>query len=482
MATASDTKLALVDTAQADDKSRSVPFSQDAEQALLGALLLNNTLYYEIEGFLRADHFYVGVHGRIFEAMSKLVERDQVADPVSLTDFFGSSDWFKEVGGRTFLEQLNENASTIINIKTYAGIIYNHFLSRQVIDIGSGMVNTAMDVENRRPPAEVIEEAESALFKLAEQGSSKSAYQNLKNPLKGVIERIEAARASGGQVTGVPTGFYGIDSTLGGWQNSDLVILAARPSMGKTAFALNVALNAAKSKMNGEKGAVGVGFFSLEMSAEQLASRLLSSESGISSQDISRGDIHGENFQHLVMATDTLSQLDLYIDDTPALGIGAMRSRARRMKRNHNVGLIIVDYLQLMKGSAKNDANRVQEISEISQGLKSIARELNVPVIALSQLSRAVESRENKRPMLSDLRESGSIEQDADVVMFLYREIYYKEKALGAAPTPEQTAELDSIRNLAELLISKNRKGPTTAIQLVFDGPTTTFKNYLQTE
>ena len=482
MTTASETNLALVNAAQADDKSRSVPHSQDAEQALLGAILLNNPLYYEIEGFLRADHFYVGVHGRIFEAMARILEKDQVADPVSLTDFFGSAEWFAEVGGRKFLEQLNENASTIINIKTYAGIIYNHFLSRQVVAIGNDMVNAAMNSETRRPPTEVIEEAESELFKLSEQGTSKGAYQNLKNPLHEVIERIEAAKKNGGAVTGVPTGFMGVDSTLGGWQQSDLIILAARPSMGKTAFALNAALNAAKAKAAGQNGAVGVGFFSLEMSAEQLASRLLSSESGISGQDIARGNIHGENFQHLVMATDTLSQLDLYIDDTPALPIGSMRSRARRMKRNHDVGLIIVDYLQLMKGSNKNEGNRVQEISEISQGLKSIARELNVPVIALSQLSRAVESRENKRPMLSDLRESGSIEQDADVVMFLYREVYYKEKAMGAKPTEAEKAELDPIRHLAELLISKNRKGPTTAIQLVFDGPTTTFKNYTPSE
>jgi replicative DNA helicase len=481
MTKAGDTALALVDAARTDDTSRSVPYSQDAEQALLGALLINNALFHEIEGYLLPEHFYVGVHGRIFEAMGKLIERDQVADPVSLTDFFGSSDWFKEVGGRSFLEQLNEAASTVINIKTYAGIIYTHFLSRQLIAIGSDMVNTSMELEERRPPQEIIEEAEGRLFQLAEAGASKgTTYQNLKNPLKSVIERIEAARANGGAVTGIPTGFYGVDDTLGGWQNSDLIILAARPAMGKTAFALNAALNVAKSKDTGTRGGVGVGFFSLEMSAEQLASRLLASESGISGQDIARGDIHGENFQHLVMATDTLSRLDLYIDDTPALSIGAMRSRARRMKRTHGIGMIVVDYLQLMRGSGRKDSNRVQEISEISQGLKSIARELNVPVIALSQLSREVEKRDNKRPVLSDLRESGSIEQDADVVMFLYREFYYKEKTIGTNPTPEQQAELDAIKNLTELIISKNRKGPTKAIKLVFDGPTTTFRNYIE--
>lgn len=491
MASANDTVTTLPTAAPAPAgaavASRVIPHSQDAEQALLGALLLNNQLYHEIDGLLRPDHFYVPAHGRVFEAIGKIINRQQVADPVSLTSFFGKDSWYQEIGGRAFLEQINENASTVINIRTYADIIYNHALTRELISIGTDMVNAAYD-DGGNEPQNLIGESEARLFDLAERGHTKNEITDLKRPLVEVVRRVEYAMQNRGDVTGVTSGFSDLDKLLGGFQNSDLVILAARPSMGKTALALNMALNAARARDDNRSGGAGVGVFSLEMSSDQLAARMLANEANISMSDLSRGQTSGDMFGRIVTASDTLSRMPIYIDETSVLNVATLRARARRLKRQYNIGMLVVDYLQLMRSAGKIE-NRVQEISEISQGLKSIARELNIPVIALSQLSRGVESRDNKRPQLSDLRESGSIEQDADIVMFLYREEYYLDKLLppaeqrlAAAQADDKVAkmmeQLEKVRGKAELLISKNRKGPTGAIALSFQAETTTFHNY----
>ena len=462
------------------ENSRSAPHSQDAERALLGALLLNNKLYADIDGDLLPEHFYVGAHGKVFGALARLLDRDQVADPVSLTNYFGSDEWFHEIGGRKFLEELNENATTIINVRTYADIIYNHFLSRELISIGTEMVNDAFESDADTSPIDIVGQTESRLFKLAETGKSDKGFQSLKSPLVNVIEQMELAKKQDSFLTGVTAGLSDVDNLLGGFQKSDLVILAARPSMGKTALALNLMYNAAKALHEERPGGAGVAFFSLEMSTEQLAARMLSSAAGVSSGTMARGDVKPDEFTRIAAAADELSAMKIFIDDTPQLSVNQVRARARRLKRQENIGMIIVDYLQLMRGSVRANDSRVNEISEISQGLKAIARELEVPVIALSQLSRSVESRENKRPQLSDLRESGSIEQDADIVMFLYHEAYYKEREFGADATPEQMAALDEIRNLSELLFSKNRKGSTGQLKLVFHGETTSFRDYTQ--
>ena len=471
------TKEAVV-TLHKGDSSRAAPHSQDAERALLGALLLNNNLYTDLDGRLSPEHFYVGAHGKVYGAMSRLLDRDQVADPVSLTNYFGSDEWFHEIGGRKFLEELNENATTIINVRTYADIIYNHFLSRELIGIGTDLVNEAYESDAETTPVELVSQTEARLFQLAVSGKSDKGFQNLKTPLVNVIEQMERAKKSDSHLTGTTAGLKDVDNLLGGFQRSDLIILAARPSMGKTALALNFAHNAAKAMQEDRTGGAGVAFFSLEMSTEQLAARMLSSAAGVSNTAMARGDVKPDEFTRIAAAADELSAMKIFIDDTPQLSVNQVRARARRLKRQENIGLIIVDYLQLMRGSIRANDSRVNEISEISQGLKAIARELEVPVIALSQLSRSVESRENKRPQLSDLRESGSIEQDADIVMFLYREAYYKEREFGADATPEQMAALDEIRNISELLFSKNRKGSTGQVKLIFHGETTSFRDF----
>lgn len=458
-------------------KPKSAPHSVEAEQALLGSIFLNNNVFHELEGLLKPADFYVQAHGTIFEAIIQIMDRGFVADPVTIADFIGP-DALDKIGGNGFLMDIAERATTIINTKSYAKIIHNHAIERQLIDVGTQLVNRAYNPEGVNPD-DLINHAEAELFSIAEGGQTNTSYVSLKEPLVNVIEQLEKVRASDAKITGVTSGFRDVDNLLGGWQPSELIILAARPSMGKTAFALNAAYNAAKALANNIPGGAGVAVFSLEMSAEQLATRVLSSASQINMSDMAQGNVDGEKFGRLVQASDELSRLNLFIDDTPQLHISALRSRARRLKRQHNIGMIVIDYLQLMRGNADN---RVQEVSEISQGLKGIARELNIPVIALSQLSRSVENRENKRPQLSDLRESGSIEQDADVVTFLYREDYYLEKKMGANPTPEDQKQLEEIRGLGELLISKNRKGATSAVRLVFDGPKTTFKDYAKTD
>jgi replicative DNA helicase len=477
---------------------RELPYNLEAEQALLGALLVDNEQLHKVSDYLLAEHFYRPVHQRIFEAIWKYNERALLANPVTLKSQFDGDEELKESGGAGYLAKLAGLAAGIFNINDYGRTIYELAISRGLIHLGKDIVEEAYDQTVDMSPSEQIELAESRLFGLASDGSSDKNFQPLKIGLTDAIKRAEHAFKMKDQVSGVPSGFIDMDQMLGGLQDSDLVILAGRPSMGKTALAVNLGFNSALAFKKIHEAALknddvpdepvkSVGIFSLEMSSEQLAARLLSMQSGISSNNIRRGRLNDKagEFEKLVEANRELYDLPLYIDDTPALSIAAIRTRARRLKRKHNLGLLVVDYLQLLRGtSAHSQSNRVQEVSEITQGLKAIAKELNIPVLALSQLSRAVEQRDDKRPHLSDLRESGSIEQDADIVMFIYREQYYLERS----KPPEGTSEAEdwkqkngekwlSCKNKAEVIISKHRNGPIGNVFLMFEGETTSFKD-----
>lgn len=461
-----------------------MPHSREVEEALIGLLMLDNAYYEEIEDAVHPEHFYVKFYGEIFRNIIILLEKSFEASPINLMETMKATDTEGDL--KEHLVTIMENASLANDVKKLAETIKHYYTQRQLMEIGSRTANAARDIvvgDQEEEIQSVINEAEGELFKLAESGEGQKAVVDMRTPLKNVILQAEEAKKNRGTLSGITTGLTDIDKKLGGFQRSDLVILAARPSMGKTAFSLNIAQNAATALMNGKPGGAAVAVFSMEMSAEQLVSRILSGASQVNSHDLQSGNLNDEDFGRLVAVSNTLSDLKIFIDDTPQVPISTLRSRCRRLKRQHDIDMIVVDYLQLMRGSsARASQNRVLEISEISMGLKGLARELNVPVIALSQLSRGVESRDNKRPMLSDLRESGSIEQDADVVMFLYREDYYLEKAMGVSPTPEQLEELEKIKGVTELLISKNRKGATTTVRLAFDGPTTTFKDYVSAD
>jgi replicative DNA helicase len=498
-----ETALANVTSLRDSDAVyRSPPSNNEAEQALLGAILVNNNAYHRVAEFLTPEHFATPVHGRIFAAIVKLVERGQIANPVTLKNFFDQDAALAEIGGALYLARLAANVVTIINAEDYGRTIYDLHVRRQLITIGEDMVNEAYSYEFEREAPRQIEEAEKRLFDLATTGQSEGGFRGFDKALAQAIIMAEAAFKRSGRTTGISTGFVDLDKLLGGLHPSDLIVLAGRPSMGKTAIATNIGFNAARAframqlpdgRTGAEDGA-RIGFFSLEMSAEQLATRILSEESGVSSNNIRKGEVSHEDFDRFIEASQTLSVVPFFIDDTPALSIAALRTRARRLQRQHGLDLIIIDYLQLVRGTGDGRVdNRVQEISEITRGLKTLAKELNVPVIALSQLSRAVEAREDKRPMLSDLRESGSIEQDADVVMFVYREEYYLSRG-EPGRRPEENEEkyneryerwhhrLAEVSGTAELLIAKQRHGPIGKVTLRFDHETTRFDNYVSEE
>jgi replicative DNA helicase len=473
---------------------RTPPHNIEAEQALLGAILVNNGAYYRVSEFLRPEHFADPVHGRIFAAIGKLIDRGQIADPLTLKNLFDQDGALAEIGGAVYLARLAASVVTIINAADYGRTIHDLHLRRQLITLGEDMVNDAFQHDLDRDATAQIEFAEKRLFDLAETGQTEGGFRPFVNALESAVLIAESAFKRSGRTAGVSTGFIDLDKLLGGLHPSDLVILAGRPSMGKTALATNIAFNVAKARMRGESpedGAV-VGFFSLEMSAEQLATRVLAEESGVSSDRIRRGDVSHEDFEHFVQASLSLTKAPLFIDDTPALTINALRGRARRLKRQHGLGLVVVDYLQLLQGSpgGRGAENRVLEISEITRGLKAVAKELNVPVIALSQLSRAVELREDKRPMLSDLRESGSIEQDADVVMFVFREEYYVQRAEPLRRVDESddkfndrcdrwAKDMERVAGLGEVIVAKQRHGPIATVKLRFNGKTTKFENFV---
>ena len=486
-----------------DDQTLSVfrtpPHNFEAEKALLGAVFANNNAYDRVSDFLRPEHFADPLNGRIFEAASKLIERRQIADPITLKNFFEQDGSLSEVGGTEYLAEIAGSMVTIINVSDYARTIYDLHLKRQLIDLGENMVNDAHSPEVDSSAFNQIETAEQRLYELATTGEVEGGPRQFSSAVTTAIEMAEAAYKRESHLVGVATGLMDLDDLLGGLHPSDLIILAARPAMGKTSLATKIALEAASDYKedvddNGKKrtldGAV-VGFFSLEMSAEQLAGRILSEQTEINSDRLRTGKLTEGDFQKLVAASQMLHRLPLFIDDTPALSVSALRTRARRLQREHNLGLIVVDYLQLMEASGHYDS-RVQEIGEISRGLKSLAKELNVPVLALSQLSRAVEARDDKTPQLSDLRESGTIEQDADVVMFIYRDSYYlelkKPKAISY-PTGETDSDyqndlnewqkkLAAVEKEADIIVAKQRHGPTGESKVFFDRRYTRFGNH----
>ncbi len=480
---------------EGDSGYRTPPHNFEAEMALLGAILTNNRAYEKVSEFLRPEHFADDRHGRIYRACAHLIERGQMANPITLKPHFAQDDSLEEIGGPEYLARLARAAVSIINAGEYGRLIHDLYLRRQMINIGEDVVIRAYDTDIESSASEQIEEAEKALYDLATSGDYDGRFTTLLEAVTDAVRTAEIAHRREGHISGVATGFRDLDRKLGGLHNSDLVVLAGRPSMGKTALATNIAFNAAVAyrERRGEDGEVvveegaKVAFFSLEMSAEQLATRILSHETRISSDKIRRGEVRKDDFPRFIEVTKKLSEVPLFIDDTPGLTVPALRTRARRLKRQHGLGLIVIDYLQLLQpGGTTRPENRVQEISEITRALKALAKELDVPVLALSQLSRAVEQRENKRPQLSDLRESGTIEQDADLVMFVYREQYYHEREepkQRADETEEKfqqrlerwMARGEKIHNKAEVIVAKNRNGPIGDVAMYFEGEFTRF-------
>jgi replicative DNA helicase len=467
-----------------------LPHNIEAEQQLLGAILVNNDVYDRISSLVRAQHFFDPVHARIFEIAAARILKNQLASPVTLKAFMAEDAGLKELGGPAYLMRLAAAAISAHAARDYAQMIYDLAVRRDLIRLGQDISARAAQVAVDSEPREQIVEAEQRLYQLAEQGVAERGFQSF---LKAVTEAVNVANAAyqrDGGLAGISTGLIDIDRKLGGLHPSDLIILAGRPSMGKTSLATNIAFNIAKSYKRGQRpdgteGAVQggvVGFFSLEMSAEQLAARILSEASEVPSEQIRRGDMTEDEFRRFVEAAKALEACPLFIDDTPALPIAQVAARARRLKRTQGLDVLMVDYLQLLRGMSKE--SRVQEVSEITQGLKAIAKELNIPVIALSQLSRQVESRDDKRPQLSDLRESGSIEQDADVVMFVFREEYYREREKPADHDLDGMAKwqaiMESVHGKAEVIIGKQRHGPIGTVELSFEGRFTRFGNLVK--
>jgi replicative DNA helicase len=466
-----------------------LPQNVEAEAALLGALMIDNRLVEDVQLKLKPHHFFESLHGRIYEAILKLTDSNRVANPVTLRPLFEGDESIKEVGGPAYLAQLTGSGAAVIGARDFAGQVYDLALLRALIGVGRDLVEGALDTSEDVAPLAQIERAESALYSVAEEGGAEGRAKSFSDATRDALEIAEKALNSGGHLSGLTTGIDGINSKVGGLHNSDLVILAGRPGMGKTSLATNIAFAAAqrfaRDLEDGIEAAKSAGaptaFFSLEMSADQLATRILAEQSGISSENLRMGKISQQEFRQLARAAGELQSLPLYIDDTPGLTIAALRTRARRLKRQKGIGFVVVDYLQLLQGSGRgSNDNRVQEISEISRGLKQLAKELEVPVLALSQLSRAVEQREDKRPQLSDLRESGSIEQDADMVWFVYRGDYYLAAKKPDDDHPDFAAwreEMDRIYGRADLIVAKQRHGSTGTVRMKFDSRITKFSD-----
>lgn len=471
--------------------AETMPHSIEAEQQLLGAILTNNDIYDRVASVIGPKHFYDPVHARVFEIAAARIAKNNLASPVTLKAFMEDDEGLKELGGPAYLVRLAGAAISAFAVRDYAQMIYDLAVRRDLIQLGRDIAAKAAQVDVASEPREQIVEAEQKLYKLAEQGQTESGFQSFLKAVTDAVNVANAAYQRDGGLSGVSTGLIDMDKKLGGLHPSDLLILAGRPSMGKTSLATNIAFNVAKAYRrgtlhDGTEGAVDggvVGFYSLEMSAEQLAARILSEAAEIPSQQIRSGDMTETEFRRFVDAAKALEACPLYIDDTPALPISQLAARARRLKRTHGLDVLIIDYLQLVRGTGKGE-NRVNEISEITMGLKAIAKELNIPVIALSQLSRQVENREDKRPQLSDLRESGSIEQDADVVMFVFREEYYKEREKPGDHELDKMAiwqeEMERLHGRAEVVIGKQRHGPIGTVDLSFEGRYTRFGNLVK--
>jgi replicative DNA helicase len=482
----------MADGPAAETGLGAAPHNIEAEQALLGALLVNNDVYDRVASVVQAAHFHEPVHARIFEAAASRIQKNALASPVTLKAFLEDDPGLKELGGPPYLARLAGAAISLFAAKDYARLIHDLALRRELIGLGREIAEKAARMDLEDEPRDQIVAAEQALYQLGEQGKLDRGFQSFLRAVKDAVDVANAAYLRDGGLAGLSTGLADLDQKLGGLHPSDLLIIAGRPSMGKTALATNIAFWIAKAyrrgvRPDGTEGAVDggvVGFFSLEMSAEQLAARVLSEASRVPSDRVRRGDLNEDEMRRFIEAAKALEACPLFIDDTPALPISTIAARARRLKRQHGLDVLFVDYLQLARPASSRSEGRVQEVSEITQGLKAIAKELNIPVVALSQLSRQVESREEKRPQLSDLRESGSIEQDADVVMFVFREEYYKEREKPGEHDAEgmmkwQTA-MDALRGKAEVIIGKQRHGPIGTVELAFEGEFTRFSNLVK--
>lgn len=465
---------------------RSAPHNIEAEQSLLGAILVNNDAFYRVSDFLEAKHFFEPIHQLIFDTAASLIRAGKIATPVTLKTFVPADT---DLGGITvaqYLARLAAEATTIINAQDYGRTVYDLSIRRELIRVGEDMVNVAFDAPVDFAPRAQIEDAEKKLYELAETGRYDGGFQKFSLALKTAVDMAANAYQRDGSLSGIATGLRSLDVKMGGLQQSDLIIVAGRPGMGKTALATNIAYNIAKAhadelQPDGTRKTVNggvVGFFSCEMSAEQLATRILAEQTGIASSTIRRGGITESEFEVIKNHTIELEHLPLFVDETGGLSISQLTARARRLKRQKGLDLIVVDYIQLLQGSGKRSDNRVQEVTEITTSLKALAKELNVPVVALSQLSRQVESRDDKRPQLSDLRESGSIEQDADVVLFVYREEYYlqnKEPRIGTPEYEKWQLDMAMVHGKAEVIIAKQRHGPTGTVALQFEANVTRF-------
>ena len=455
---------------------KELPNNLEAEQSVIGSILLTNEIFDEINTIISNKNFYDPMHQKIFSAIESLIYKGMLANPITLKNYFENEK--DDINVPEYLVKITKFSTSTRQAIEYSKIIYDAYVRRELIKISENTIDIAKLNDLNNTGQSIIENSEKLLFDLAEKGSFNSSLVKFDEAMKLTIEMASNAYKNEEGIVGVPTGLRDIDEKLGGLHQSDLIIIAGRPSMGKTALATNIAFNAAsKLQQNGKKSSVA--FFSLEMSSEQLSTRILAEQSRIKSNDIRRGRISEEQFDKFIETSKNISELPLFIDETPAISIAALSNRARRIKRIYGLDLVVIDYIQLMRAVNTKDG-RVQEISEITQGLKALAKELSVPVLALSQLSRAVEQRDDKKPLLSDLRESGSIEQDADVVMFVYREAYYLERKEPRPATVEHAewqAKMNEVSNLAEVIISKQRHGPTGSVPLEFEAMFTKFRD-----
>ena len=456
------------------------PSNLEAEQALLGSILVNNDIIDEVSNIVEPAIFYDPAHVKIYDVIQNLNNKGMVANPITIKNFFEKDNMLEEVGGTEYLVKLTRFSGSTKQAIDYSKIIHEMYLRRELVSISEILSYDTLNANTQEQNAEkIIEETERSLFNLAERGSFSQSFIEFKKALDKTIELATLAMQSDRGIVGVPTGLTDLDEKLGGLHKSDLVILAGRPSMGKTALATNIAYNAAQNILSRQEKS-SVAFFSLEMSSEQLSTRILSEQAKIRSDSIRQGNVTEEEINRYIETSRNIYNLPLFIDETPAITIATLSNRARRIKRLNGLSLIVVDYIQLMRSSSNKNDGRVQEISEITQGLKAIAKELSVPVLALSQLSRAVEQRDDKQPQLADLRESGSIEQDADVVMFVYREAYYlerKQPKLGSIEHAEWQSKMNDVNGLADIILGKQRHGPTGTVKVEFEGIYTKFKD-----
>jgi len=462
------------------NSQKQMPCNIEAEQAVIGSILVSNDIYDEITPIIDSQKFFDPIHVKIFQTIESLINKGLLANPITLKNHFENNEGLKELGGQEYLIKITKFSTSPKQTIDYANIVQEMHVRRELIKISQIVSHEASNnTEVSTSGEEIIQNAEKSLFDLAERGHFNQSFMKFESALKQTIDMAKSAYQNEEGIVGVPTGLTDLDARLGGMHKQDLVIIAGRPSMGKTALATNIAFHAAKNiEKKGTKSTVA--FFSLEMSSEQLSTRILSEQSRIRSNDIRRGKVSEKEFEQFIETSKNIFELPLYIDETPAITIAAISNRSRRIKRLFGLELIVVDYIQLMRSGRKMEFNRVQEISEITQGLKALAKELNVPVLALSQLSRQVEQRDDKKPQLADLRESGSIEQDADVVMFVFREAYYlerKEPTLGSIEHAEWQQKMDEISSLADIMISKQRHGPTGNVKVEFEAMYTKFKD-----